>query len=353
MLRVAKILFASAIVAVMAAGVPGQTQAEELKLQLATGYGAKIPMNHVYKYLIAPRLEEYSGYKIKTTVTQENKLCSEHKCVEQVKLGQIDMGSSSAGNLGAFGQAFDTNFLPFLFDTQAFTMKVMDIHGESGWYGRELQQRARDEMGLHLVMSVPGGGFRSLQNSVREVRVPSDTKGIKIRVTKSPVEFTMIKAWGATPIPYDWGQLYEGLQSGVVQGMYIPHLFTALRKFHEVTPFITETGGGMVTLNSVMSTDRYDGLPDWAKAAVDRVAKEAHWEAWTVDRMGTQQAIQILETQAKIYRPTQAELALWADAAPSSWVKLKGRYRPETVTRLLVDQDRQDFIEKLKKAGAL
>ena len=62
MLRVAKILFASAIVAVMAAGVPGQTQAEELKLQLATGYGAKIPMNHVYKYLIAPRLEEYSGY---------------------------------------------------------------------------------------------------------------------------------------------------------------------------------------------------------------------------------------------------------------------------------------------------
>jgi TRAP-type C4-dicarboxylate transport system substrate-binding protein len=353
MVKVMKMILASGLVAIMAAAFPGQSQAEGLKLQLATGYGAKIPMNHVFKYLLAPRLEEYSGYKIETDVQQENKLCSEHKCVEQAKLGQIDIGSSSAGNLGAFGQAFDTNFLPFLFSTDAFAMKVLDISHSDGWYGKELAQRAREEMELHLLMSVMGGGFRSLENSVREVRVPKDLKGIKIRVTKSPVEFTMIKAWGATPVPYDWGQLYEGLQSGVVQGMYIPHLYTALRKFHEVTPFVTETGGGMVTLNVVMSAKRYDGLPDYAKAAVDRVASEGHWESWTVDRMGTQQAIAILESQAKIYRPTQPELDLWAAAAPSSWTKLKGRYRPETVTRLLVEQGREDFIGQLKKAGAL
>jgi len=145
MVKIMKMILASGLIAIMAAAVPGQSQAEGLKLQLATGYGAKIPMNHVFKYLLAPRIEEYSDYRIETDVQQENKLCSEHKCVEQAKLGQIDIGSSSAGNLGAFGQAFDTNFLPFLFGTDAFAMKVLDISHSDGWYGKELAQRARED----------------------------------------------------------------------------------------------------------------------------------------------------------------------------------------------------------------
>jgi TRAP-type C4-dicarboxylate transport system substrate-binding protein len=357
MSNLTKTAVAAGLVAVMAAVAPVAAQAKEKKgevhLVLATGYGAKIAMNHVYKWLIAPRLVAYSGGRISTDVQQQNKLCSEHKCIEQVKLGQIDIGSSSAGNIGAFGQAFDTNFLPYLFKTDAYAAKVMDMNGPEGWYGKELRERVRKEMDLHLLASMPGGGFRSLQNSVREIRVPKDLKGIKIRVTKSPVEFSMIQAWGAIPIPYDWGQLYEGLQSGVVQGMYIPHLYTALRKFHEVTPYMTETGGGMVTLNSSMSTKRYDSLPKWAQEVITKVFAEAHWEAQTVDRMATQQALEILRTQAKIYEPTAEEYALWAAAAPKSWLKVKGRYRPETVIRLLDEQGLTEFKALLKKVGAI
>jgi TRAP-type C4-dicarboxylate transport system substrate-binding protein len=355
MSHLTKTAIVAGLVAVMAAVAPGAVQAEtkkgEVHLVLATGYGAKISMNHLFRWLIKPRLIQYSGGRISVDLQQQNKLCSEHKCIEQVKLGQIDIGSASAGNMGAFGQAFDTNFLPYLFKTDAYAMKVLDM--ETGWYGKELRKRVREEMDLHLLASVVSGGFRSLANTVREVRVPKDLKGIKIRVTKSPVEFSMIKDWGAIPVPYDWGQLYEGLQSGVVQGMYIPHLYTALRKFHEVTPYITETGGGMVTLNLSMATKRYDALPKWAQDVVNNVFAELHNESLPVDRLAAAKAVEILESQAKIYRPTDAEYTEWASAAPKSWLKVKGRYRPETVIRLLEEQGQTDFLALLKKVGAI
>ncbi len=346
---------AAALVAVMTVVAPGASQAQdkkaELHLVIGTAYGAKIAQNHLFRWIVKPRLIQYSGGRISVDLQQQNKLCSEHKCIEQVQLGQIDIGVASSGNMGAFGNTFDTNFLPYLFKTDSFAAKIVDVR--NSWYGKELRARVRKEMDLHLLATVVGGGFRSLDNTVREVRVPKDLKGIKIRVTKSPVEFSMIKDWGAIPVPYDWGQLYEGLQSGVVQGMYIPHLFTALRKFHEVTPYITETGGGMVLLNTSMSTKRFDSLPKWAQDVIEKVFEEFHAENLPVDRLASAQAVEILESQAKIYRPTAAEYALWESAAPKSWLKVKGRYRPETVIRLLEEQGSTKFLAALKKVGAL
>ena len=56
-------------------------------------------------------------------------------------------------------------------------------------------------------------------------------KGLKWRTTKSPVEFMLVKNWGATPTPYDWSQLYQGLQSGVVEGQYVASPWQMLQNF--------------------------------------------------------------------------------------------------------------------------
>ena len=349
MSRLLKVAVAAAVIAGVATAGPAQAQKKgEVHLVIGTTYGKAIAMGHMFRYLVKPRLEKYSKGRISVDLQQQGKLCSEHKCIEQVKLGQIDVGAASSGNMGAFGTTFNINFLPYLFKTDTYAAKVLN-----GWLGEYLRQQARKEMGLYLLGSYVGGGFRSLDNSVREVRVPADLKGIKIRVTKSPVEFSLIKAWGAIAVPYDWGQLYEGLQSGVVQGMYIPHLFTALRKFHEVTPFITETGGGMVILNMSMSTKRWDSLPGWAKEIIIRVFKEFGDENLAVDRMASARAVEILQSKAKLYIPTPAEYQLWFAAAPGAWLKVKGQYDPKIARRLLQEQGETKLIGLLEKAGAL
>ena len=82
------------------------------------------------------------------------------------------------------------------------------------------------------------------------VHAPADLKGLKVRVTKSPVDFILFKAWGGIPVPYDWSngdskwlQTYQGLQTGVVEGLYVPIPYQYLFKMHEIAKFYTETGG--------------------------------------------------------------------------------------------------------------
>ena len=349
MSRAFRIVVAAAAIAGVAAVTPAHAQDRgEVHLVIGTGYGEKIAMNHLFRYLVKPRLVKYSGGRISVDLQQENKLCSEHKCIEQVKLGQIDIGSSSSGNMGAFGKTFNINFLPFIFASDTYAQEVLN-----GWLGEYLREQAREEMGLHLLGSFVGGNYRALANTEREVRVPSDLTGIKIRVTKSPVEFNLIKEWGGTPVPYDWGQLYEGLQSRVVQGMYIPYLFIALRNFHEVTPYITETGGGMVVLNVSMSANRWDGLPDWAKEVVTRVFAEMGAENTGVDRMASARSVEILESKAQLYYPTPEESEQWFAAAPAAWLKVKGQYDPAIARRLLEEQGQTALIGLMEEAGAL
>src|SRR5690606_15150603 len=126
------------------------------------------------------------------------------------------------------GTTFDLINLPFLFKDNASAERIFD-----GWLVEELQQRAARELKMHMIALVPVGGVRNLVTVKGPVKEPKNLKGLKIRVTKSPAEFNLVKSWGAAPIPYDWTQLYEGLQSGVVDGMYLQDTFTVSGKFTE------------------------------------------------------------------------------------------------------------------------
>lgn len=347
------VAFLAAVVAAIGLAAPNTAQAQkkpEMKLVIAHGLAPMVSINRTMKSIIAPRIEKYSDGRIEVDLKGENKLCSEHKCVEQALLGQVDIATASSGNMGNFGSTFDMLDLPYLFKDEQSADKLL-----GGWFGEWLAKQGaeRKKDPFHVMNIVVSMGFRNLDNSVREVRTPKDTKGIKIRTTKSPVEFTLIKEWGAVPVPYDWGQLYEGLQSGVVQGMYIPDAFVAARKFQEVAPYITQTGGGIVTHVVVMKKQRYDSLPDWAKKVVDKVSADVKKEHLAVDDKARAEAIATLAPKAKIYKPTAEEMKMWRVAAPKAWLKMKGRYDPKVAERVLQEQGMTDLIKTMKAAGAL
>src|SRR5262245_5673356 len=94
---------------------PAAVAQDTIKLTLATGIVPTVPTSWCVKDFIAPRLEKYSQGRISTNVQISGSLCSEHKCVEQARLKQIDLGTVSGGNIGAFGPAFDILNLPYIF----------------------------------------------------------------------------------------------------------------------------------------------------------------------------------------------------------------------------------------------
>lgn len=329
--------------------VSGSVQAQDkLRLTLGTGIAPTVPTSWIFTDYIGPRLVKYSDGKIATNVQINAALCSEHKCVEQARLAQIDIGSVSGGNIGAFGTAVDILNLPYIFKDDKSAEKVLN-----GWLAAELGKRAAAEMKLRFLTIIPSYSFRQIDNNVREVRVPADMKGIKIRVTKTPTELNLIKAWGAVPVPYDWAQLYEGLQTKVVNGMYIPDAYVAAQKFYEVTPYITHVGGAWNSHIVFMDQKRYERLPDWAKKVVDRTGAELQKDCWAIDAEWMGKRLKDLEGKVKIYKPTEKEMELWYKGAPAAWKAVKGTYDPALARRVLQEQGLTSLIKDLESAGAL
>ncbi|MEZ5649680.1 MAG: TRAP transporter substrate-binding protein [Burkholderiaceae bacterium] len=335
--------------AALSALLAGNALAEpEITLRMGTAGQRTYGLGKLAFDLMKPKLAEYTNGRMELVIHDRGSLCSEHSCVEQLGLGQIDIASVSSGNVGAFGTTFDVINLPFIFEGQDAASKILNE-----WLAKELSDRAGKEMGMHVIALVPVGGFRNIVNTQREVHVPADLKGLKIRVTKSPVEFNLIKAWGAAPIPYDWASLYEGLQSGVVQGMYLQDVFTSSGKFYEVVKHITRVEAAFSAHPLLMTKKRYDSLPDWAREAIDRVGKDMQREGFAVDLGWQKSAIGAMDGKVAVYQPSKQEMDMWRSGAREAWAAVKGTYDPALARRILQEQGMTTLIAELEKVGAL
>ena len=326
----------------------GALAQERLKLSIGSTTSPAWSLGKVLHGIMKPNLDKYSGGRIELVIHGGGALCNEQACVEQMKLGQIDMATVSSGNVGAFGTTFDIINLPYLFKDAETANRI-----NNAWLAKELSQRAEKEMKVHVVALVPVGGFRNIVNTQREARIPADLKGLKIRVTKSPTEFNLVKAWGAVPVPYDWAQLYEGLQSGVVQGMYLQDAFTSAGKFFEVVKHVTVVNGAYSAHPIMMDLARYNKLPSWAKDAFAKTGADMMRESYALDVEWVKTAENAMQGKVKSYSPTPAELAQWHKGAKDAWVAVKGTYDPKLALRILEEQDQKALIADLKAAKAL
>ncbi|MFV0383351.1 TRAP transporter substrate-binding protein [Paracoccus sp. (in: a-proteobacteria)] len=120
----------------------------------------------------------------------------------------------------------------------------------------------------------------------RQIRTPDDLKGLKIRVAGS-IAADAMEALGATPVQMPMTQVYNGLQTGLIDGA-ISGVSTLIDfKLDEVSDTLTIGANlGRLTFYTVMSKQVYDGLSDSEKAAVDAVAgmelSKSAEEAWLI-----------------------------------------------------------------------
>jgi tripartite ATP-independent transporter DctP family solute receptor len=327
----------------------GVGAAPEITLKLGTTSSDTTSLGKGIAQVLVPKVKEYSEGRMEVAVHWSNSLCSEQICGEQARQGLVDIATSSTANFGNFGPSYAVTDLPYIF-------KDLDSANAlaRGWFGEAIAERALEETGFRVYGLFSVGGFRGLGNNVRPIKEPKDLKGIKIRVTKSPVEFTLIKTWGGVPIPYDWSQLYQGLQTGVVNGQYVQLPWQALTKMYEVQQHYTLMGGAWGANLIYMDENRVKKLPDWARAALDKAMAELvpavmdADAAWVAE--GTAEIKANVET---FYYPNEEEQAKWIGGAVDAWVKAKGTYDGDLAKRALMEQGLDDFVKRLVEAGAL
>ena len=178
----------------------------EITLKLGTTGRLGMPIGDAIDQALIPAMEKASGGKMKIEPHYQRSLCAEQKCGEQANQGLIALWTSSTANYGNFGPELAIFDLPFIFKSLEDAKRISDE-----WLAERQCKLALENAG-HICLSVySSGGFRQLGNATKPVHEPDDMKGLKWRTTKSPVEFMLVKNWGATPTPYDWSQLYLSL----------------------------------------------------------------------------------------------------------------------------------------------
>ncbi|MCE8011623.1 TRAP transporter substrate-binding protein [Billgrantia desiderata] len=192
--------------------------------------------------------------------------------MEQTQAGILQFVNQSPGFTGALIPEAQIFFIPYLLPTDEET--VLRFFDESVAIN-EMFPELYAEQGLELLKMYPEG---EMVITVDEpIRRPEDLRGKNIRTMTNPLLSETYRAFGATPTPLPWGEVYGGLQTGIIQGQENPIFWIESGGLYEVSPHLVFTGHGWFTTAMMANQDFFDGLSEEEQQLV-RDAAEAAYE---------------------------------------------------------------------------
>jgi len=192
--------------------------------------------------------------------------------VEGTILGTIEVTQQTPATVSLFVPKVMVLDFPFLWTDEEAMWKILD-----GPLGQELLQ-SLEQKGLKGV-DIWSSGFKSFTSGKKPIRTPDDFKGMKIRVIPSPLLSAQYEAWGASPTPVDFKELYTALQQGLVDGQENPPGTIVDVKLYEVQKFMTESRHGFLHYVMAFNKKWFDAQSKANQDILVQAMKEAgRWE---------------------------------------------------------------------------
>jgi len=213
-------------------------------------------------------LESDTDGRVEVQIFPAEQLGTEEQASQMVKVGTIAATAAGAGGgLAPFVAEAELLNFPFLFRDLDHFYRVVD-----GPTGRRIGLRIEEALD-GVMLGYWFSGVRNAWNSKKAVLVPDDFSGLKIRVMSSPVLVETFNALGAQATPMSFGELYSGLQQGVVDGAETDHIDLLYEKFYEVTEHVSYTNHMFLAVGLVFSRVQYDRLPPDIQTSVLRAGR--------------------------------------------------------------------------------
>src|SRR5215475_9693530 len=205
----------------------------------------------------ASRVEERTNGAVKINIFPNNVLGGPPEQAQQIKLGTIDMGLPTQGQLDKYDRAFAAVPLPFIWEDSAHVFRVLD--------GPAMEWLAplAEQQGFILLRNWEYG-FRNVTNTVRPINSPDDVKGLKLRTPPELQIQASMEALGATVQAIAFPELYLALSQRVVDGQENPIAVIYLNKFYEVQKHLAITRH---IYNNMIHTV---GINTWKKLTVEQ-----------------------------------------------------------------------------------
>lgn len=207
----------------------------------------------VFAYDFKEYIEENSDHTIQ--VYRFGELGESDDIMEQTQAGILNFVNQSPGFTGALIPEAQIFFIPYLMPTDMDT--VIEFFRESEAIN-QMFPKLYAKNGLELLKMYPEGEMVVTANE--PITSPSDFNNKKIRVMTNPLLSETYDAFGATPTPLPWGEVYGALQTNMIQGQENPIFWIESGGLYEVSPHLTFTKHGWFTTAMMANKDFYDGL---------------------------------------------------------------------------------------------
>ena len=212
--------------------------------------------------------EKYSGGKVKVEVYPNSTLYKDKEELEALQLGAVQMLAPSNSKFGPIGiREFEVFDLPYILPDLKTLRKVTD--GPLG--GRLL--KLLDAKGM-TGLAYWDNGFKQMSAN-KKLLAPSDYKGLKFRIQSSKVLEAQFRTLGSIPQVMAFSDVYQALQTGVVDGQENTWSNMYTQKMHEVQKYATVTNHGYIGYVVVVNKKFWDGLPADIRGQLTQAMKEA------------------------------------------------------------------------------
>lgn len=256
--------------------------------------------------------------KVQVQVFSNSQLFGDGKELEALLLGDVQIIAPSLAKFGKYTKQLQIFDLPFLFD---------DIHAVDRFQASKEGQSMLGSMTKKGIM-----GFGYLHNGMKQLSankplyLPSDAKGMKFRIQASDVLDAQFHAVGANPQKISFAEVYQSLQTGVVDGTENPWSNIYSKKFHEVQKYIMESNHGVLDYMVIGNAKWWAGLPpDVQKGLSEAMAESIKYgNKIAFDEDMDFRAKVIAEKKAQVLPMTKEQLAAWRTAMQPVWKKFEG-----------------------------
>ncbi|KAA0016902.1 TRAP transporter substrate-binding protein [Salinicola corii] len=187
---------------------------------------------------------------------------------DQARSGALDFGNFNMGPMGPIVPETDVLSLPFLFNSVDQMYRVMD--GDIG-------QRFADALAEKnlIALSWFGSGARSFYDTDHPIEEPDDVKGLKLRVMNNDLYVQMVDALGGNATPMSYGEVFQSLKTGVIDGAENNFPSFESSNHYEVAKYFSETDHLIIPECLCVAKTSWNALSDEDKSIVRTAAENA------------------------------------------------------------------------------
>jgi len=278
--------------------------------------------------------EKYTNGKVKIEVYPNSTLYKDKEEIEALQLGSVQMLAPSTAKFAPLGaKEFEALDLPWLFKDDATYDKAMK--GEVGkWLFKKLESKGISGLAYW------DNGFH-MTSANRPLLMPADFQGLKIRISGSKVADQYFRNVGSIPQIMAFSEVYQALQTGVVDGCENTASNYTTQKFDEVQKHITVSYHAHLQYAVIVNSKFWSGLPADIRGQLDKAMAEATDYTNSIAQQENTDALEQIKKNGKstLHYLTEDQRKAWQTAMAPTYKWAKGRVGGEVLDLLSKELD--------------